>query len=81
MSFLRRICSKSSLRFRSYGSCNYSSYDKPTFSPFFASLLVGSFFNFMILSRMNSELNYHYQEYETLKREIKDVKQKLDKLK
>jgi hypothetical protein len=77
MSFLRPIPIRSlSNQIRSYSNCNYNS-NKPLFSPFFASLFVGFFSSGLILNRMNQDMRYQYCEFEKLKADMAEIKNKL----
>jgi hypothetical protein len=65
---------------RSYSHCNYNE-NKPTFTPFFASLFVGGLFNWLIFHRMNLDIHYQYREFEQVKADLKEIKGILEKKK
>jgi hypothetical protein len=74
MSFLGRTPFKSfTSRIRPYSHCHYDT-GIPSFSLFVAGVATGGFFTTLILCRMNSDIQYHYQEYEAMKAELKEIK-------
>lgn len=63
---------------RSFSSCSYS-YDKPFVSPFMSSLICGSLFTSLILSRMHSNDRQLMTKMYEMEKDIKNVKDKVDK--